>query len=147
VAGSADEQGMATMDDKVGAALVELTASNRTVTVKGSRTETAGAAKVVISGGGRSVEVGAGLNHKVAGAIVTSIKGDRSDASEGDFLEVAGGAQIIKATNVVFQAEDLLSVVMGASTITLTPASVSIAGTKITLDGECDEAALLVADN
>jgi type VI secretion system secreted protein VgrG len=147
VTGSADEQGMATMEDKVGAALVELTASNRTVTVKGSRTETAGAAKVILSGGGRSVEVGAGLKHMVAGAIVTSIKGDRSDSSEGDFLEVAGGAQLIKATNVVFQADDLLSVVMGASTITLTPASVSIAGTKITIDGECDEVATLVADN
>jgi type VI secretion system secreted protein VgrG len=147
VAGSADEQGMATMGDKVGAALVELTASNRTVTVKGSRTETVGAAKVIISGGGRSVEIGAGLKHMVAGAIVTSIKGDRSDSSEGDFLEIAGGAQLIKATNVVFQADDLLSVVMGASTITLTPASVSIAGTKITIDGECDEQALLVADN
>jgi type VI secretion system secreted protein VgrG len=48
---------------------------------------------------------------------------------------------------VVFQASELLSVVMGGSTITLTPASVSIAGTKITLDGECNEVATLVADN
>lgn len=69
------------------------------------------------------------------------------DSSEGDFLEVAGGAQLIKATNVVFEADTLLSVVMGASTITLTPASVSIAGTNITLDGECDELATLVTDN
>jgi type VI secretion system secreted protein VgrG len=36
---------------------------------------------------------------------------------------------------------------MGASTITLTPASVSIAGVKITLDGECDEVAPLIVDN
>jgi type VI secretion system secreted protein VgrG len=147
VAGSADENGLATMDDKVGAALVELTASNRTVTVKGSRTEKAGAAKVIISGGGRAVTVGAGLQQKVAGAVLTQIKGSRSDESEGDFLEIAGGAQIIKATNVVFEAKDLLSVIMGGSTITLTPASVSIAGTKITIDGECDEVAALVADN
>lgn len=147
VAGSVDEETMATMDDKVGAALVELTASNRTVTVKGSRTEKAGAAKVILTAGGRAVTVGASLKQKVAGAVLTKIKGDRADSSEGDFLEVAGGAQLVKATNVVFQADDLLSVVMGASTITLTPASVSIAGVKITLDGECDELAALVADN
>ncbi|WP_437972182.1 type VI secretion system tip protein TssI/VgrG [Sorangium sp. So ce260] len=147
VAGSADENGLATMDDKVGAALIELTASGRTVTVKESRTETVGAAKVILSGGGRAVEVGTGLKQKVAGAVLNKIGGDRADTTEGDFLEVAGGAQLIKATNVVFHADQLLSVVMGASTITLTPASVSIAGAKITLDGECDEVALLVTDN
>ncbi len=147
VAGSADEEGMATMEDTVGAALVELTASDRTVTVTGTRKETAGAAKVILAKGGRAVTVGGGLKQKVAGAIVTSIKGDRADASSADFMEIAGGAQLIKATNVVFEASDLLSVVMGGSTITLTPASVSIAGTKITLDGECAETAALVADN
>lgn len=147
VAGSVDENGMATMSDKVGAALVELTASNRTVSVTGSRTEKAGAAKVIISGAGRSVTVGAALKHKVAGAILTKIKGARTDSSKGDFLEVAGGAQLIKAVNVVFQADSLLSVVMGASTITLTPASVSIAGTKITLDGDVADQAALIVDN
>ncbi|MDI1443564.1 type VI secretion system tip protein TssI/VgrG [Polyangium sp. 6x1] len=143
VAGSVDEETMATMQDKVGAVLVEMTASDRTVTVKGSRTETAGLAKLVISSGGRAVEVGAGLSQKVIGAIINKVSGDREDQSKGDFLEVAGGAQIIKATNVKFEAENLLSVVMGASTLTLTPASVSIAGTKITLDGDCDELGLI----
>lgn len=147
VAGSVDENGMATLDDKVGAALVELTAASRTLWVAGSRTEKAGAAKVIIAGGGRVVKVGAALKQKVAGAILNQLKGDRSDSSNGDFLEVAGGAQIVKATNVVFEADSLLSVVMGGSTITLTKASVSIAGTKITIDGECAEEAALVADN
>ncbi len=147
VAGSVDESCLATMDDKVSAVLVELTASDRTVTVTGARTENAGAAKIILTGGGRAVTVGGALSQKVAGAIGTIIKGDRADTSSADFLEVAGGAQIMKATNVVFEAQDLLSVVMGASTITLTPASVSIAGTKITIDGECDETAALVVDN
>jgi type VI secretion system secreted protein VgrG len=147
VAGSVDENGLATMEDHVSAALIELTASDRTVTVTGSRTENAGAAKVILSGGGRSVTIGAGLNQKVAGAVLTKIKGDRSDSSDGDFLEVAGGAQLVKAVNVSFEADDLLSVIMGASTITLTKVSVSIAGTSITLDGECAEEGILVADN
>ena len=147
VAGSVDEEGMASMKDTISAALVELTASDRTVTVGGNHNETAGAAKVILSKGGRSVTVGGSLKQKVAGAILTKIKGGREDSSDGDFMEVAGGAQITKAVNVVFEAENLLSVVMGGSTITLTPASVSIAGVKITIDGECDEASSLIADN
>ena len=147
VAGSADEEGLATMDDTVGAALVEMTATNRTVTVTGTRKETAGAAKVILAGGGRSVQVGAGLSQKVAGAILTKIKGARADSSTGDFLEVAGGAQIVKATNVVFEATSLLSIVMGGSTITLTPSSVTIVGVKVTIHGACDQHAALVTDN
>ncbi|WP_437964697.1 type VI secretion system tip protein TssI/VgrG [Sorangium sp. So ce260] len=142
-AGSVDEGMMATMEDTVGAALIEMTASDRTVTVKGSRTETAGAAKVILAGGGRSVEVGASLNQKAAGAILSDVAGDRHDVSETDFIEIAGGAQIVKATNVVFEAQTLLSVVMGASTITMTPASVSIAGVKITFDGDCHELGII----
>jgi type VI secretion system secreted protein VgrG len=117
------------------------------VTVTGNRTEKAGAAKVLISAGGRSVTTGGTLDQKVAGAILTKIKGDRSDSSSADYLEVAGGAQLVKAVNVVFQADTLLSVVMGASTITLTPASVSIAGTKITLDGDVADEGALIVDN
>jgi type VI secretion system secreted protein VgrG len=147
VAGSVDEQGMATMDDKVGAALVELTPASRSVVVRGARTENAGAAKIILAAGGRAVKIGADLKQKVGGAILTKISRDRADVSAGDLLEIAGGAQLIKADNVVFEAKTLLSVVMGASTITLTPASVSIAGTNITLDGECDEVAPLVVDN
>jgi len=147
VAGSSDENCLATMKDDVGAALVEATASDRTVTVTGNRTEKAGLAKLIAARGGRAVTVGAKLDHKVVGAILTKIKEDREDSSEGDFLEVAGGAQIIKAARVLFEAEELLSVVMGASTITLTKASVSIAGLKITLDGDVADEGLLVLDN
>ncbi|MEZ4296118.1 MAG: type VI secretion system tip protein TssI/VgrG [Polyangiaceae bacterium] len=147
VAGSVDVMALATMDDSVGAALVEMTASNRTLAVQGDHTENAGAAKIVLASGGRAVEVGGTLNHKVAGAVITSISGTRADASKGAYTEVAGGAQIIKANVVMFEAEDLLSVVMGGSTLTLTPASVSIAGTSITLDGEVVEEAAMVVDN
>jgi type VI secretion system secreted protein VgrG len=147
VAGSADDEGMATMDDTVGAALVEMTASSRTVTVKGARTESAGAAKVILAKGGRAVQVTGTLKQKVAGAILTKISSDRTDASTAELLDVAGGAQIVKATNVVFQAKSLLSVVMGGATLTMTPSSVTIAGAKITIDGECDETAALIKDN
>ena len=61
--------------------------------------------------------------------------------------EVAAGAHILKADNVVFEADTLLSFVMGASTITLTPASISIAGLSIKIDGAVAETAALIADN
>jgi type VI secretion system secreted protein VgrG len=135
------------MSDTVGAALIELTASDRTITTIGARTETIGGAKAILTASGRAVKVAGPLDHKVVGAILTKIGGDRSETSAGDYLEVAAGAQIIKATNVVFSAESLLTVIMGGSTITLTPGSVSIAGTNISLDGPCAEIAALVTDN
>lgn len=147
VAGSVSESTMATMTDTIGAVQVTLTASKRTLLINGARTETTGAVKVVVAGGGRSVKIGTTLTHRVAGAILVKTKAGRTDAAKGKYTEVAGGAQIIKAANVVFEAKELLSVVMGASTITLTPASVSIAGTSIELDGEVSETAALVSDN
>ena len=65
----------------------------------------------------------------------------------GAVAEVAAGAHILKADNVVFEADTLLSFVMGASTITLTPASISIAGLSIKIDGAVAETAALIADN
>lgn len=147
VAGSVDENSLSSMKDKVGAALLEMTPSDRTVCVTGSRTEQVTAAKIILSAGGRAVTVGTNLDHQVVGAILTKIKGNRSDLSAADFIELAGGAQIVKAANVLFEAENLLSVVMGASTITLTPASVSIAGTKIILDGDVEDKGALVLNN
>jgi len=147
VAGSVDEETLANMNEKIGAVLVELTASNRTITVTGDRTESVAAAKVILSRGGRAVTIGGNLTQKVAGAILVKTKGDRADSTGGSFTEIAAGAELIKATNVVYKADTLLSVVMGASTITLTPASVSIAGVKITIDGDCSEMAALTADN
>lgn len=147
VAGSSDEETMSTMTDTVGAALVEMTASDRTVTINGDHTETIGAAKAIVSKGGRAVEIGGSLNQRVAGAILTKLSGGREDSAGADYLEVAAGAQITKAVNVSFEAETLLSVVMGASTIVLTPASVSVMGTSIKLDGECSQAGALLLDN
>lgn len=143
VAGSVDEESLATMNDKVGAALVELTVADRTVTVTGNRTEKAGLAKAVVTKAGRAVNIGGTFKQKVGGGILNKVKGDRSDTSATNFIELATGAQIVKARNVMFEAESLLSVVMGASTITLTPHSVSIAGTNITLQGDCAETGLI----
>jgi hypothetical protein len=50
--------------------------------------------------------------------------------------DVAAGVQIIKGKNVTFEAQSALSVVMGGATLTLTPASISVAGASVTLDGK-----------
>jgi type VI secretion system secreted protein VgrG len=60
---------------------------------------------------------------------------------------VAGGAQIVKATNVTFTAESLLTVVCGGSTLTLTPGSVTLAGATVKLDGVNPATAAMVKDN
>jgi len=147
VVGSVTDGASGSMTVNVGAALAEITAGDRTFTVGADRTETTGAAKAVISAGGRGVEVGGSMMQKVAGAILAKIGGDRADNAGATFTEVAAGAHILKADNVVFEGDGIVSFVMGASTITLTPASISIAGVSIKLDGATAETAALILNN
>ncbi len=147
VVGSVNESVVANLSVDVGAALAEMTAGDRGVTIGGSHSEKTGAAKVVIAVGGRGVEIGGTMMHKVAGAIITKVDGDRSEEAGATYTEVAAGARILKADNVVFEGEAIVSLVMGASTVTLTPASVSIAGVSVKLDGATAETAALVLDN
>ena len=147
VVGSVTETVLGAMTHDVGAALVEMTAGDRTITAGGGRTENTGAAKLVVAFGGRGVEIGGSMMHKVAGAILTSVDADRSDKTSAGFTEIAAGAHILKADNVTFEGETVVSFVMGASTITLTPASISIAGISIKIDGAAAETAALILDN
>ena len=146
VVGHVTDATLAAMNDTIGAAFVDLTASSRSVAVEGARTEKTGAAKIVVTKGGRGTKC-ASLTHNVAGAVLYKTKGDLADNASGDFVDLAGGAQIIKADNVTFAAENLLTVVCGASTLTLTPGSVTVAGASISVDGTAPELAALVKDN
>jgi len=147
VIGSVTDSAGGNMTHNVGAVEADITAGDRSFIVGGNHVETTGAAKVIIAFGGRGVEVGGAMNQKVAGAILDKIDGDRSDQAGATFTEVAGGAHILKADNITFEADGVLSFVMGASTITLTPASISIAGVSIKIDGATAETAALVLDN
>ncbi|AUX42166.1 hypothetical protein SOCE26_035930 [Sorangium cellulosum] len=147
VVGSVTDQTLAAYDHNVGAALIELALGHRSVTVQGDRSETAAGAKVIAVKAGRGVQVGGSMNVKVGGAIVNVANGDRVESSLGTYTELAGGAQIVKANNVVFQADAALTLVMGASILSLTPASVAILGVSAKLDGDVSDAAALVIDN
>lgn len=147
VVGSITDTASGDMTHHVGAALAELTAADRSFTVGGARTEKTGLAKAVIALGGRGVEVGGTMMQKVAGAILAKVGGDVAETAGATFTEVAAGAHILKADTVVFEGEGLVSFVMGASTITLTPASISIAGVSIKIDGATAETAALILDN
>ena len=147
VVGSITDETLASFAHKVGAALIELCVGDRVVTVGGASSEKAGAAKVIIVKGGRGVSVGGSLNVKVAGAIVNKANGDKTEASGGGYTEIAAGAQIVKGNNVVFEAENMLSLVMGASTLTLMPAMIAIAGISVKIDGDVTDAGAMVLDN
>lgn len=147
VVGSVTDTVGGSMTHDVGTAMAEITTGDKTLTVTGDRTETTGAAKAVISIGGRGVEVGGTMMQKVAGAIIHKIDGDHAEKSDATYTEVAAGAHIVKADNVVLEGEGLVSLVMGASTITLTPASISIAGVSIKIDGASADLAAMILDN
>jgi type VI secretion system secreted protein VgrG len=147
VVGKVTHSTSADMKIDVGTASALITAGDHAVTVGGDRTEKTSLAKAVIAFGGRGVEISGSMNQKVAGAILAKIDGDRADKAGSTFTEVAACAQILKADNVVFEGETIVSLVMGASTITLTPASISIAGISIKIDGATAETAALILDN
>lgn len=147
VVGSVTHETLASFKHDVGAALVQLSVGNRTVTVGGARSESAGGAKIIAVKGGRGVDVAGSLNLKVGGAIVNVANADRVEGAGGTFTEIAAGAQLVKANNVVFEAQNMLSVVMGASTVTLMPAMVAIAGLSVKLDGDVVDEAALIVDN
>jgi type VI secretion system secreted protein VgrG len=147
VVGSITDETLASFSHQVGAALIELCVGDRVVTVGGASTENAGAAKVIVVKGGRGVNVGGSLNIKVAGAIVNMANADRAEASGGTYTEIAAGAQIVKGNNVVFEADNMLSLVMGASTLTLMPAMIAIAGVSVKIDGDVTDAGTMVVDN
>lgn len=147
VVGSVTDQTLASMSHEVGAALVELAVGDRVLTVGGAYNETAGAAKIIAVKGGRGVSTTGAMNVKVGGAVVHIANADRSETSGAGYTEIAAGAQIVKAKNVVFEAKSMLSVVMGASTITLMPAVAAIAGLKLKIDGEVTDTAALIVDN
>lgn len=147
VVGSVTDTVSGNLTHDVGTALAEITTGDKNLTVGGNRTETTAAAKAVISIGGRGVEVGGSMTQKVAGAILNKIGGDRADTAGATFTEIAAGAHIVKADNVVLEGEGIVSLVMGASTITLTPASISIAGVSIKIDGAVADTAALILDN
>jgi type VI secretion system secreted protein VgrG len=147
VVGSVTDHGLADFTHKVSGALVHLTAANYALCVNGAHTETTGAVKVIASNANVGVQVGGSMNHKVAGAIITKISGNRADSAKGNLTEVAAGAQLVKAKVVAFEAQTMLSVVMGASTITLMPAMVMVGGVSVKLDGAVTDSGALVVDN
>ena len=84
---------------------------------------------------------------QIAGAKVNLVDGDRNEEAGGMFTAIAGGARIVKADNIVFEADGMLTLVMGASLLAITPASVSFLGLTLKVDGASAETAALILDN
>ncbi|HRI62579.1 MAG TPA: type VI secretion system tip protein TssI/VgrG [Polyangium sp.] len=148
VVGAVAHNTLANLDHKIGSALVELAIGSRVINVGTSRTETAGLIKLAAVKGGRGVEIGGSLDVKAIGAVANLVTGDRSEKSGGPFTELAIGAQIAKAGgNVTFEADSLLTVIMGASLLSLTPASVAILGLSVKVDADVTDLSVLVIDN
>jgi type VI secretion system secreted protein VgrG len=146
VVGTVNEHGLANYKHHVGGALVEMTAGTRSVTVTGDRSETATLAKIIYTPAGRSVDVTGTLGQKVGGLIYRKTDEDLAETGV-DFMEVAAGAQLLSAPDITIEGETLLTIVMGASTVTLTPSTVNIAGVSVKIDGEVIDEAALVAIN
>ncbi|MGD0678475.1 MAG: type VI secretion system tip protein TssI/VgrG [Polyangiaceae bacterium] len=147
VIGAVTDHTLGDYKHEVGAAFVEMTPQNRSLSVAGSMTETTAAVKIKGALGDVGVQVGSSLNHKVAGAIVNSVTGDRVESAKTNFTEITAGAHVVKAKLVTYEAEAALTLVMGGSIVTLTPASITVLGSSIKLDGAVSDGGALVSDN
>ncbi|MGE0325272.1 MAG: type VI secretion system Vgr family protein [Polyangiaceae bacterium] len=142
VVGAIVNSTLANHNQDVSAALIELTTADRSVIVGGMRTENTGAAKIIATKGGRGVDVSGVFNQNVGGAIITSIKGSRSDSAGATYTEIVGAAQVTKANDIVYEAEGMITVAMGASVLLITPASVSVLGASCKFDGDVVDTAI-----
>ncbi|MBX3184455.1 MAG: type VI secretion system tip protein VgrG [Polyangiaceae bacterium] len=142
VVGSVVDSTLASYTHDVGIALVELTTADRSLIVGGMRTENTAAAKIIATRGGRGVDVSGVMNQNVGGAIITSIKGSRTDTAGATYTELVGGAQVTKAKDIIYEADAMITVAMGASVLLITPASVSIVGASCKFDGDVVDTAL-----
>ena len=147
VVGGISESTPASFTSNVSAAQVDVTVKDRSVVVGGMRTEKVGAAKIVVTKGGRGVEVKGVLTQMVGGAVINKVKGDRTENAGATFTEIAAGASLIKADNVTYEAEGMLTMVMGGSILLITPASVMVIGASAKLDGAAVETAAMIMDN
>jgi len=144
VVGSVSEHALGSSTDNVGAALIDLAVGERSVTVGGDKTESEGALKLVTAGKGRAVEVKGSLDVKAGGAIVNSLSGAHAEEAGGTYTEIAAGARIVKAKTVTYEAESMLTLVMGASIVSLTPASVAVLGISVKLDGDVSDLGIVI---
>jgi type VI secretion system secreted protein VgrG len=147
VVGTSDEQVAGNMSLDVSAVRATLTVGSHKVTVGGNHDESSGAAKVSLAFGAIGSDVGGNQDLKAAAAGVHLVTGDRSESAGSMYTEVAVGAHIVKADNIVFTADAAITLVMGASILSITPASVAILGISVKLDGDVADEAALVLDN
>ncbi len=147
VVGKISEIADGNMSLDVGAARVSLVVGDYNTEVGGNHDETIGAAKIIVSLGDTSSDAAGDTMTQIAGAKVNLVDGDRNEEAGGMFTAIAGGARIVKADNIVFEADGMLTLVMGASLLAITPASVSFLGLTLKVDGASAETAALILDN
>ncbi|HXS17145.1 MAG TPA: type VI secretion system tip protein TssI/VgrG, partial [Polyangiaceae bacterium] len=121
-------------DHKVGAACIEITKGSRSVIVGGAKTEQTSAAKLIITQSTRAVEAGM-LSTTVGGAMIVKANGNRSLKAKTAVAETAGGMEKAEAANITIEGQMSVTLTMGGAVISMSPASISVTGANVTLDG------------
>jgi len=147
VVGKISESAGGDMSLTVGAARVSLAVGDYNTEIGGNHTENISAVKAIVSFADTSSTCAGDAMTKIAGAKVNLVDGDRIESAASMFTAVSAGAKIVKADNIVFEAENAITLVMGASLLSITPASVAFLGLSVKIDGDVDETAALILDN
>lgn len=143
VVGAVSESCKGPFTHTIGAALVEAARSKHSLAVGGVSTESTTGAKIIVCKGGRGVSAKT-LSCQTTGALINLVKGKRVDQAKAAYMDVAAGAQITTAKNIVLQAKAVLTISMGGASILLLPAAAIITGTNATLNGKADALGLVI---
>ncbi len=147
VVGKVSESTDGDLSLSVGAAAVALTPADIALEAGGNYDETIGAAKVILAFGGVASTVGGTSMKQMAAAKAELVDGDRVENAAAAYTSIAAGAQMVKADNIVLEADAAVTLVMGGSILSVTPASVTFLGASAKLDGATVETAAMILDN
>ena len=71
----------------------------------------------------------------MGGAMIVKANGNRSLTAKTALAETAGGMEKAEAANITIEGQVSVTLTMGGAVISMSPASISVTGANVTLDG------------
>lgn len=110
----------------VGSAWISAAGSGLANVTAGAGVETVSAAKLQIAGDGVALSVIGALAEAVGAAYVSAAGGNFSETASGSLSITVGGAFVGTAPDIEIEAESEISIVCGASSLTIKPGSIEL---------------------